>query len=67
VTVEDGFEQLGRMGSDVNSSYGYWSYYYNAYTRGVFIGDSVYAVTPREVKAAPLAGPDTLSGSLTLP
>ncbi len=50
VGVEDGFQQIGRIStSTVLDEYGY---YYNDWTRGIFIDDSIYAVTPEVVKSA---------------
>ncbi|NLU22315.1 MAG: hypothetical protein GXW89_16685 [Phycisphaerae bacterium] len=53
VTLENGFQLLGRMSTD--SSY-YW-YGAPGYTRGLFVGDHVYAATQDQVSVAPL-GPD---------
>ena len=52
VTVEDGFAELGRISSmDGTPDTGcYWSYW--GFTRGVFIGDTVYSVTQNGVKSA---------------
>jgi len=71
VTVSDGFKLLGRISTqDVSSSP--WGdvrawYGYDQYTRGVFIGDNVYAVTDSVVKSAPLATPSSVTATLTLP
>ncbi len=42
VTVENGFELLGRISTGLATSNTY--YYSNEWTRGIFIGDNVYAV-----------------------
>lgn len=53
VSVAGGFEYLGGIESiDPDAVNGcYWGYY-GGYTRGVFIGDNVYSVTPNGVKMA---------------
>lgn len=48
VTVGDGIEHVGRIDTASSGS----SYYRSGWTRGVFIGDDVYAVTPDAVRAA---------------
>jgi len=50
VSVQSGFEHIGRIEtlSDLNQ---YWDAYAD-YTRGVFIDDRVYAITPSIVKSA---------------
>lgn len=50
VSIENGFESIGRIStsSELNE---YW-YYYNDWTRGVFIVDNVYAVTRDAVRSA---------------
>jgi uncharacterized secreted protein with C-terminal beta-propeller domain len=70
VTVGNGFSLLGRISTtDVSSpSWGdmpYW-YSYDLYTRGIFMGDNVYAVTDSVVRAAPIAAPSNATGTLTL-
>ena len=49
VSVDGGFEELGRLGTRFDDSS--WS----SFTRGVFIGDSVYAVTELGMRAVPVA------------
>ncbi|MBN1489842.1 MAG: beta-propeller domain-containing protein [Phycisphaerae bacterium] len=67
VTLEAGFDLLGRISTrEVTTSPDYW-YDYDWYTRGVFIGDDVYAVTDNVVKAAPIETPSELTGTLDLP
>jgi inhibitor of cysteine peptidase len=65
VTLADGFNLLGRIstapGEQVDGCY--FGYY--GYTRGVFLGDDVYAVTQRGVKSAAIVDPATLLGDLT--
>jgi hypothetical protein len=68
VTTADGFSLLGRIATqDVvdPSPYVWWPY--DRYTRGVFIGDTVYAVTDSVVRAGPVDNPASLTGDLTLP
>lgn len=48
VTIESGFEHLGRIDTAPDGSTNYWY----GWTRGVFIDDDVYAVTPEAVRAA---------------
>ncbi len=68
VTVENGFSLLGRISTQVVNPYCDWcGYGWSQYIRGVFIGDNVYAATDRVVKAAALADPSSVLGSLTLP
>ena len=50
VSAETGFEQVGR----ISTSFDGFGYYYGSFTRGVFIGDNVYAVTDVGVRAAPV-------------
>ena len=57
--INDGFQQIGRIStsSELNE---YW-YYYNDWTRGIFIDDNVYAVTQNGVNSAAV---DNIEGSL---
>ncbi len=67
VTVADGIQLKGRIstiGSDVSQIPEYGWYYYNAWTRGVFIGDHVYAVTDRLIRSATSADPNTVLDTL---
>lgn len=65
VTVENGFELLGRIASaDGMQSNGCYRGYYGS-TRGVFIDGTVYSVTERGVKAAALPDASTLVGQTT--
>jgi inhibitor of cysteine peptidase len=69
-TVADGFQLLGRISTGEVNPYYYYSWYgYESapYTRGVFIGDTVYAVSNKLVTAAPAATPGTPTATLTLP
>lgn len=50
VGIDDGFQQIGRISTSSELDE-YW-YYYNDWTRGIFIGDNVYAVTPEAVRSA---------------
>ncbi len=54
VTAEDGIELQGRISTEQESYY----YGYSAWTRGVFIGDYVYAATENAIKAAKLGSMD---------
>jgi hypothetical protein len=66
VTVENGFEFLGRIETSDGVNNGcYYGYY--GYTRGVFIGDDVYSVTQTGTKAASLDDVSTLLGETTYP
>jgi len=57
VTTEDGIEPVGRIPMrEVDSGHG-WGWY-GWSTRGVFIGDCVYAVTSSLVRAVPLDDPN---------
>jgi len=49
VTVEGGFEKIGEITTSEASDQ-YW--YYSGWTRGIFIEDHVYAVTPEAVRSA---------------
>lgn len=50
VGIDDGFEFIGRIST--SSDLEEYGYYYNDWTRGVFIVDNIYAVTPEVVKSA---------------
>lgn len=65
VSVQNGFAYLGGISSiDTDVVNGcYWGYY-GGYTRGVFIGDSVFSVTPNAVKEAALADVATITAEL---
>ncbi len=67
VTVAGGFEFLGRISSGGGTSGRGCFLGYYGYTRGLFIGDNVYSVTQRGVKAAALADVATLLGETTYP
>lgn len=64
VTVADGFTELGRISSvdEQGQGMGYCWNWWAGFTRGVFIGDYVYAVTDRQTKVAALADVNTLVG-----
>ncbi len=61
VNADDGFAELGRISTRFEESGTYWS----SFTRGVFIGEDVYAVTDHGVRAAPLS--DVNSAPYELP
>jgi len=65
VTVENGFEFLGRIASAEGVTQGGCFRGYHGTTRGVFIGDFVYSVTSNGVKAAPLASISSIAGEIT--
>ena len=56
VTIDEGFEYLGRINTDSYSYYGNW-------LRGVFIGEDVYAVNEEAVRSANI---DDISGTLNI-
>ncbi len=62
VTVENGFEFLGGIPSTEEPAVGCYWWGYWGFTRGVFIGDTVYSVTESSVKAASLDDLDTIVG-----
>lgn len=65
VTVQNGFEFLGRIAStDGVTQNGCYQGYYGR-TRGVFIGDYVYSVTEHGAKAASLDSVSTVVGEAT--
>lgn len=51
VTVTDGFTELGRISTRFEDAGIYWA----SFTRGVFIGDDVFAVTDNGVRGAPVS------------
>lgn len=66
VTVDNGFELLGRIASSEGLSPHGCFYGYYGLNRGVFIGNTVYSVTERHVKAASLDSVETLIGQAAL-
>jgi inhibitor of cysteine peptidase len=68
VTVDEGFNLLGRINTSVrDASEPYWYYYGGNWTRGVFIGDNVYAVTNQLIRSAAASDPNTVIDTLVLP
>ncbi len=57
VSVEEGINELGRISTVFDESAGWW---WTAFTRGVFIGDDVFAVTDRGVRGASIADASTV-------
>jgi len=55
-TVEDGFTELGR----VSTRYPQSGIYYSSYTRGVFLGDDILAVTDKGIRRAPTSDTETV-------
>ena len=64
VTTEDGFDYLGRLSTSIEDDDGWW---WTSFTRGVFIGDHVYAATDQVVVTAPLADLTSVTASVELP
>ncbi len=62
VTVDTGFNYLGRV-STVPEGQDYW---WSSFTRGVFIGEHVYAVTDLMVATAAVADLDTVVATVEL-
>ncbi len=65
VSAETGFAYAGRIATINQSSP--WSWGSNEWTRGAFVGQTVYAVSPLAVKAAAVDGMSTLVGAVDLP
>jgi hypothetical protein len=55
VSATTGFTELGR----ISTLFGDAGYYWNQFTRGVFIADDVFAVTDRGVRGSPVDGMET--------
>lgn len=54
VTLDGGFELAGRLSTQPDADpYGYR---YNEWTRGIFIRNDVYAVTPNSIHTSPVSG-----------
>ncbi len=67
VTVEGGFEFQGRISTVVQQAgTPAWMRFYNTWSRGVFIGDHVFAVTDELVRSAGLADVNTVLDTLLL-
>ena len=64
VSLDKGFEELGRIATVDQSEPYYWSY--NQWTRGIFIGDSVYAACDHDIKAAAVADMSKLVSTVDL-
>ncbi len=65
VTVENGFEELGRISSSDGLQEDDCFFGYYGFTRGVFIDDTVYAVRGDGVKAALVEDVSTIIGETT--
>ncbi len=64
VTVADGFELLGRISTlPDDATLPSW-YYSNGWTRGVFIGEDVYAVTASLIRSAEVSDMENVLGYL---
>lgn len=66
VAAADGFQLLGRIASSEGTTMNGCFRGYYGFTRGVFIGDTVYSVTGRSVKASPLSAVGTILGEAAL-
>ncbi len=66
VTVENGFEYLGRIASSEGQTNDSCFQSYYGPTRGVFIGNNIYSVTDHDVQAASLDDVGTISGQADL-
>ncbi|MGB2985591.1 MAG: beta-propeller domain-containing protein, partial [Phycisphaerae bacterium] len=62
VSAEEGFTELGR----ISTHFGEAGYYWASFTRGVFIGDDVFAVTNHGVRGAPLSDVESVPYELKL-
>ena len=51
VSIDDGFTELGRINSRFEDAGFFWS----SFTRGVFMGDDVFAVTDHGVRGSPVS------------
>ncbi len=60
LSVENGFTELGRISTRFEDG----GFFGSAFTRGVFIGDDVFAVTDRGVRGAPLANVESAAYKL---
>ncbi len=65
VSLDKGFEELGRISTVGQIEPYYWNY--NQWTRGIFIGDSVYAACDHDIKAAAVADMSKLQSTVDLP
>ena len=65
VSLDKGFEEVGRIAT-VNQSQP-WGWNYDQWTRGVFIGESVYAICDHDIKAAAVADMSSLQSTVDLP
>ena len=63
VGIEDGFQEIGKISTSSDPDE-YW--YYNGWTRGIFIDEDVYAVTPEVVKSARIDDIEGTVQSLTI-
>ncbi len=61
-SVDDGFNELGRLSTRFSDA----GFFYSSFTRGVFIDDSVYAITDIGVREALIADPATVTRELLL-
>lgn len=66
VTVEQGFEEQGRISTRPDNGEQPEWYYYSNWTRGVFIGEHVYAVTDERIRSAALSDVNTVLDTLEL-
>ncbi|UCE58271.1 MAG: beta-propeller domain-containing protein [Phycisphaerales bacterium] len=57
VSTDAGFTELGRISTTFQEAAYYW---WTAFTRGVFIGDDVFAVTNQGIRGAPVSDIDSV-------
>ncbi|MEE9294930.1 MAG: beta-propeller domain-containing protein [Phycisphaerae bacterium] len=62
ISAQDGFRELGRISTRFEQAGFYW----NSFTRGVFIGEDVFAVTDNGVVAAPIVDIQNIAYELLL-
>lgn len=62
-TVTDGFKKLGQISTRFNDTF----FYGNAFTRGVFIHDNVFAITNRGVRGGPVSNVESMPFEFRLP
>jgi len=65
VTADEGFDELGRISTAPQEPSAWW--WGPSFTRGVFIGDHVYAATDWSVTSAALADVSTVVSQVDLP
>jgi hypothetical protein len=61
LSLTDGLDEMGRISTQ------FGEYTYSSYTRGVFVGDRVYAVTDNGIRGADVSDPSNVRYELALP